>query len=227
MAARQEYLELARSRPELFANPPGAAFQILLKESEMDEAEAFMAGQHRRNGAPTEWAKVGVVFRDQYLLLVRDAVRYADGSVGTYIREVDQDPRFVGVVILPVWQGKVLLIRHFRHATRNWHLEIPRGFGSAEDAEQSARRELTEEIGASGVVLTSLGEMYPDTGAGNGRVALFYAAVTSYDSPESIEGINEVLPTPVAQFEQMIGHCRLDDGYVLAAYARAKARGLI
>lgn len=193
----------------------------------MDEAEAFMADQLRRDGAPAEWATVGVVFRDQYLLLVRDAVRYSDGSVGTYIRELDLDPRIAGVAILPVWQEKVLLIRHFRHATRAWHLEIPRGFGSAEDAEQSARRELAEEIGASGVVLTSLGEMYPDTGIGNSRVALFYAAVVSYGSPESIEGINEVLPTSIAEFEQMIGQCHLDDGYLLAAYGRAKARGLI
>jgi ADP-ribose pyrophosphatase len=227
LGARQQYLELVRSRPELFANPPGAAFHILLDESEMDEAEAFMADQLRRIGAPAEWATVGVVFRDQYLLLVRDAVRYYDGSVGTYIREVVLEPRIVGVAILPVWQDKVLLIRHFRHATRAWHLEIPRGFGSAEDAEQSACQELAEEIGASGVVLTSLGEIYPDTGLGNSRVALFYAVVTSYGSPESMEGISEVLPTPVADFEQMIGGCRLDDGYLLAAYGRAKARGLM
>lgn len=227
MGARQQYLELAQSRPELFANPPGAAFHILLGEGEMNEAEAFMAGQLRQRGEPAEWATVGVVFRDQYLLIVRDAVRFPDGSVGTYIREVNLDPLIVGVVILPVWQGKVLLIRHFRHATRAWHLEIPRGFGSAEGAEQNAQRELSEEIGASKASLTSLGEIYPDAGAGNSRVALFYADVTSYGSPEALEGISEVLPTPVAEFEQMIGQGRLDDGYLLAAYGRAKARGLI
>lgn len=226
MSARQQYLELVRSRPDLFANPPGAAFRILLKEDEINEAETYMANRHQRNGSPTEWATVGVVFQDQYLLLVRDAVRYSDGSLGTYIRMIDPDPRFLGVVILPVWQGKVLLIRHFRHATRTWHLEIPRGFGSAEDTEDSARRELTEEIGASGVEFTSLGEMYPDSGAGNDRVALFYAVITSYERPEAIEGISEILPTPVVEFEKMIGTGLLDDGYLLAAYARAKARGL-
>jgi ADP-ribose pyrophosphatase len=227
MDARQEYLKLVRSRPELFVNPPGAAFQILLGESEMDEAEAFMAGYLQRKDAPAEWATVGVAFRDQYLLLVRDAVRYADGSIGTYIREVDLDPRVVGVVILPVWDGKVLLIRHFRHATRKWHLEIPRGFGSAEGAEESARRELAEEIGASGATMTSLGEMYPDTGVGNNRVALFHAAVTAFGPPEQMEGITEILPTPVADFEHMIGNAALDDGYLLAAYGRAKAQGLL
>lgn len=227
MDARQQYLELVRSRPELFANPPGAAFHILLGESEMNEAQAFMAGQLQRVGAPPEWATVGVVFRDQYLLIVRDAVRYSDGSVGTYIREVALDPRLRGVAILPVWQEKILLIRHFRHATRTWHLEIPRGFGLAEAAEESARRELAEEIGASEARLTNLGEMHPDTGVGNGRVALFYAVVPAYDRPEVIEGISEILPTAVTDFEQMIAECVLDDGYLLAAYGRAKARGLI
>jgi ADP-ribose pyrophosphatase len=227
MDARQRYLELTRLRPELFTNPPGAAFYILLRESEINEAEAYMAGRHQRNGTPEEWATVGVVFQDQYLLLVRDAVRYSDGSLGTYIRMIDPDPRFLGVVILPVWQGKVLLIRHFRHATRTWHLEIPRGFGSAEDAEESAKRELAEEIGAPEATFTRLGEMYPDSSAGNSRVALFHAAVTSYGRPETIEGISDVLPTPVAEFEQMISEYVLDDGYLLAAYARAKARDLI
>jgi ADP-ribose pyrophosphatase len=227
MDARGQYLEIARSRPDLFENPPGAAFHILLGASEMDQAEASMADRLRRNGAPAEWATVGVAFRDQYLLILRDAVRYADGSFGTYIREVGLDPRYVGVVILPVWHGKVLLIRHFRHATRRWHLEIPRGFGSADGAEESAMRELAEEIGASGIELTALGEIYPDTGAANGRVALFYAAVAAYDRPEALEGIDEILPTLVADFEQMIGQGQLDDGYLLAAYGRAKARGLI
>ena len=227
MDARQQYLDLVRSRPQLFVNPPSAAFHILLDQSEIEQAEASMADHLRRHAAPAEWATVGVVYRDQYRLLVRDAVRYVDGSLGTYIRELAVDPRFLGVAILPVWQDNVLLIRHFRHATRMWHLEIPRGFGTAEDAEESARRELAEEIGASGAALTSLGEMYPDTGAGDSRVALFYAAVTAFGGPEAFEGIDEILPTPVADFEQMIGRFTLDDGYLLATYGRAKARGLI
>jgi hypothetical protein len=54
MDARQQYLDLVRSRPELFVNPPGAAFHILLGESEMHQAESSVADRLRRNGAPTE-----------------------------------------------------------------------------------------------------------------------------------------------------------------------------
>jgi ADP-ribose pyrophosphatase len=211
----------------LFRNPEGAAFVILLDEADIRQAEAHVAGQLAKLGAPKEWAEVGVAFRDQYVFLLRDAVRFTDGSLGTYIRTVAPEDSFPGVVMLPVWQRQVLLIRHFRHATRGWHLEVPRGFGSDPDPRVSAQRELTEEIGASDIELTDLGEVYADAGADNSAVALFYAEIGSYGAPELHEGITEILPTPLAEFERMIADGELDDGYLLAAYARAKARKLI
>jgi ADP-ribose pyrophosphatase len=227
MGDRADYRALIEKYPDLFRNPPGAAFEILLDEADIQRAEQRMAELLGKFGAPPEWSRVGIAFRDQYVLILRDAVRYVDGSLGTYIRAVDPRPTFRGVVVLPLWHGQVLLIRHFRHATRSWHLEIPRGAGSASDPRESAQRELAEEIGASAVRLIELGEVYPDTGLTNSRVALFCAEVESYDAPEAIEGITEILPTSVVQFEEMIGNGELEDGYLLAAYARAKARGLI
>jgi ADP-ribose pyrophosphatase len=225
MNNRDNYFALVKAHPELFRNPPGAGFEILLDEPGISQAEQRMAEQLQAAGAPAEWARVGVAFRDQYGLILRDAVRYADGSVGTYIRMIA--PPFPGVVILPIWQDQVLLIRHFRHATRSWHLEIPRGFGTDADTRKSAGRELTEEIGATGIRLTELGDMYPDTGISDSRVALFHAEVSSYGKPDALEAITDVLPTPVSEFERMIADNELSDGYVLAAYARAKAKNLL
>jgi ADP-ribose pyrophosphatase len=224
---RQEYREMVASHPDLFSNPPDAAFEIVLDERDIKRAEDHMAGLLTAAGAPAEWANVGVAFRDQYVLILRDAVRFSDGSLGTYIRMVNTTPEVLGVVTLPVWQGQVLLIRHFRHATRRWHLEIPRGFGSTANKQQDALRELSEEIGASGISLTELGEMYPDAGADNSRVALFLAEVEAYGKPESAEGINEIRPVAISEFERMIRDGVLDDGFLLAAYARAKARRLL
>jgi ADP-ribose pyrophosphatase len=224
---RTDYFALAKARPELFRNPEGSAFVILLDEAEISQAEAHVAAQLAASGAPTEWAEVGVAFRDQYVLLLRDAVRFADGSLGTYIRIVEPENSFQGVAILPVWQGQVLLIRHFRHATRAWHLEVPRGFGTDPDAAVSARRELVEEIDASNIELTELGEIYADAGANSSAVALFYAEIATYGAPELHEGITAILPTPLPEFERMIADGELEDGYLLAAYARARARKLI
>ena len=221
------YLSLARSRPELFRNPPKAGFEILLQETEIRQAEEHMAERLRHAGAPQEWAQVGVAFRDQYVLILRDAVRFPDGSLGTYIRSVPPGGSFLGVVILPIWHGQVVLVRHFRHATRAWHLELPRGFGTDHDAKESARHELIEEIDASDVQLVNLGEAYPDTGIGSSRVAFFYASIGSFGQPEVLEAITDILPTPVAEFERMIRDGELTDGYLLAAYGLAKARNLI
>lgn len=221
------YMSLVRSHPELFSNPPNAGYEILLQETEIRQAEERVAELLRRGGAPPEWAQVGVAFRDQYVLFLRDAVRYPDGSLGTYIRSVTPRGAFPGVVILPIWQGQVLLIRHFRHSTRAWHLELPRGFGTSGDVRESARRELTEEIDAADVELTDLGESYPDTGIGSSRVAFFYASIGSFGKPEAFEAITDILPTPVAELERMIRDGELTDGYLLTAYGLAKARNLI
>lgn len=221
------YLALVRTRPELFANPPGAGFEILLEDADIRQAQDYMADKLESAGAPAEWAEVGVAFRDQYLFLLRDAVRFPDGSLGTYIRFIEPDGAFPGVVILPVWNDQVLLIRHFRHATRRWHLEIPRGFGVSADARESARIELQEEIGAQEIQLTALGETYPDAGADAGCVEMFYASVGSFEMPELHEAITDILPTPVPEFERMIREGELKDGYLLAAYGLAKAKNLI
>src|SRR5215469_7265599 len=189
MSDRAAYFALVSSRPDMFRNPPGASFEILLDEADIHQAEQAVAQKLADSSAPTEWAEVGIAFRDQYVTLLRDAVRFADGSLGTYIRMVEPEASFPGVVVLPVWKGQILLIRHFRHATRAWHLEIPRGFGLSADPAESARTELTEEIGASAATLTQLGEVYPDAGADNSKIGIFYAEVESYGQPDAQEGI--------------------------------------
>jgi ADP-ribose pyrophosphatase len=227
VTSRADYFALAKARPELFVNPPGAGFEILMKEDEIRQAEAHMEEELAKGGGSPEWARVGIAFRDQYIMILRDAVRFRDGPLGTYIRLVDLHPELLGVVILPLWQQNVLLIRHFRHATRSSHLEIPRGFGIAVYSAESARQEMWEEIRATVSQLVELGEFYPDGGARSDRVALFLAEVESYGERELKEAITEILPTPIPEFERMIASGELADGFLLAAYARAKAKGLI
>ena len=227
MSSRSEYFALVEAHPEQFANPPGAGFEILLTEEEIEQAESHMKRKLSESGGSPEWARVGIAFRDQYVMIVRDAVRFRNGQLGTYIRSWSPNPGHLGVVVLPLWQGNVLLVRHFRHETRMWHLEIPRGFGSSANTEESARQELREEIGATAVRLAELGLAMPDAGASKGSVALFLAEVESYGRPDANEGITDIVPTPVPRFEQMIAEGELTDGFLLAAYARAKARQLI
>ena len=58
-------------------------------------------------------------------------------------------------------------------------------------------------------------------------MAFFAAAIGSFGQPEKLEGITDIVPTPVAEFERMIRDGELTDGFLLAAYGMAKARNLI
>jgi len=228
MSTLAEYLAFARAHPERFVNPPEGGFMILLGRDEIREVEAQMAQKLQAKGLPTEWAQVGIVYQDQYGMILRDAVRFPDGSLGTCIRSVDEDERAPGVVVLPLYQGQVLLIRHFRHGSRTWHLEVPQGFGiPGLTSEESIRLELQEEISATVSRLVSLGQFHPDTSVGANVIELFYADIESYGDVELQEGITELLPTPVAEVERMIRENEIDNVFLLVTYARAKLQGLL
>lgn len=226
MSTREEYFAFAETHPNLFVNPPGAGFTILLDEDEIREAEAMMTQWLKSKELPTEWAQVGIAYRDQYRMILRDAVRFPNRIAGTYIRIVrDGVP---GVIVFPIYQGQILLIRHFRHSTRTWHLEVPRGYGEeGASGEENARRELKEEIGATISRLVALGQAYPDTGALSEYNNFFYAEVESYGTVEADEAIVELIPTSIADFERMIRDNEIEDGFTLAAYGLAKAKGLL
>ena len=42
MSSRSEYFDLAESYPEAFANPPGAGFELLLDEGDIQQAEGIV-----------------------------------------------------------------------------------------------------------------------------------------------------------------------------------------
>lgn len=227
MLQRDRYLALMRERPDLFVNPPDAPITIVLDEEGMRAVETHMAERLAAKGLPREWAQVGIAHEDQYLMLLRDAVRFPDGSPGTYIRTVAPAGGAPGVIVLPVYEGNVLLLRHFRHGPRSWLLECPRGFGEPGfSSAENARRELGEEI--AGVVqrLVPLGPLHIDGGGGQVD-ELFYAELDDYGAHDQMEGIAEVMAVPMAELDRMIAEAEITDGYTLAAYARAKARGLL
>jgi ADP-ribose pyrophosphatase len=98
------------------------------------------------------------IFRGRMVGMRVDTLRGADG--GDYTREVVEYG--VAVVIVPVQHdGRLLLVRQYRHPARAWLLELPAGGVDARDAspEAAALRELREETGHSGT-LRRIGGMY-------------------------------------------------------------------
>jgi ADP-ribose pyrophosphatase len=96
---------------------------------------------------------------DGHLLGVRvDTLRLADGT--SYTREIIEYG--TAVVLVPIaTDGRLLLVRQYRHATRCWLLELPAGGVDERDAspEAAALRELREETGHRGT-LTRIGGMF-------------------------------------------------------------------
>jgi ADP-ribose pyrophosphatase len=223
----EEYLALVQKYPALFENPSDDCITVLLDRAEIVRVEEEVGQRLVKQGLPAAWARIGIVYQDQYITTLRDAVRFPDGTLGTYTRNVvvDSTP---GVIVLPMYQGQILLIRHFRHATRSWHLEIPRGYGiPGASGEENARRELDEEIGGKCARLISLGQMHPDSGITSDNLELFYAELQSYGKPEVSEAINAILPISAAEFEELIRANKITDSFTIVAYARAKLHGVI
>jgi ADP-ribose diphosphatase len=229
IARRSMYDDLRESFPELFANPPGAAFEILTDPADVATAEQTRSAELARVGLPPMTAETGVVFMDPYLMVVRDAVRTRSGAYGTYGRMISPG-NAPGVVVLPRTPDGVVLVNHFRHATRSWHLELPRGFGTpgGENAADDAARELREEIGVDAGVLHDLGVLYPDTGATSTPVRLFLAEVTDTPMPAGAdEGIDAIRIVTPDELGTLIGSGEINDGFTIAAYTRAVLRGFL
>jgi ADP-ribose pyrophosphatase len=220
------YTVLRGSFPELFVNPPGAGFEILLDPDDIAAAQVAQAEELARDGMPASMAETGVVYMDPYVMILRDAVRRPSGALGTYIRAVPSG-NAAGVVILPVHNGQVVLVRHFRHSTRDWQWELPRGFGmpGAEPADD-ARRELADEIGVPAVALHDLGAIHPDTGLAVTAVRLFLAEITDEPRPaDTEEGITQVRHVSPTELGELIRDETIKDGFTITAYARAVLRG--
>ncbi len=137
-----------------------------------------------------QFSRVGIVSEDPYWIWIRDAVYFPKGVSGTYDRLISHSS---GVAVLPVLpSGEIVLNLNYRHATRSWELEIPRGGTLPEETfEEAALRELKEETGCIASSLTFLGEMAPDTGVLSSVTPLFLAQISERQesTPESSEAI--------------------------------------
>lgn len=198
------YDQLRTDRPDLFHNEPDG-IQIL----------------------PTTPGH-GVIYQDRWITLLRDRVQFPDGATGSYNRLLSTTPT-PGCVILPILGDQIILIEHYRHSTRRWHLEIPRGCGApTQTREETAIRELAEEIGGTAEQLWDLGSVHPDTGIlGGDPVGLFAAQVSSVGEIDGHEGIRRMIRVSVGEVEQMVIRGEVTDGFTLAALYRARLFGVL
>jgi ADP-ribose pyrophosphatase len=225
----KSYLALMQDHPELFRNE-GYPLTIIRSESEIVSWQETQRQRLSHDSLPLQWAEIGILAQDPYFIVLRDLVVFPDGSTKGYVRSIHSANLCdtFGVIMLPILENRVLLVNHFRHSTRQWHLEIPRGFGEPGlSMEANVARELEEEVGAEIDELSSLGILYPETGFESQRVEMFLARLASVRAPEVNEGIESFVWVTLGEFEDWIANGKINDGFTIAAYTRAKLKGLI
>lgn len=176
------------------------------------------------SSARTRLSPLGLVYRDDYIFIVRDAVRFPSGAIGTYIRIFTSSEKVGGVCIVPIYRGKVTFIRQFRHATRSWHVEIPRGFAEpGATPQQNAARELTEEVGVESKNWHSLGYIFADTGLIGSSIAVFAAEFDEHPTAFGDTGQAELLLADWDEIDNMVAAELIDDAVTLAALAKYRS----
>jgi ADP-ribose pyrophosphatase len=227
MSPLERYHALLRDRPSLARNLDGG-ITVVAEPAEIARIEATMAEQFVAQGMPREWARAGVFYEDPYILVLRDAVVFPDGKPGLYHRVIAHHDEPTGVAILARYQGKLVLIRHFRHPGRAWHWEIPRGaVGADEDPAEMARTELAEEVGGTVASTLQLGIVHGATALMRHLVVLIYAELDSIGAPALGEGIAEIRLVAPAEMESMIAAGEITDSFTVAAVYHARLRGLL
>lgn len=224
-ARHARYLAYVADYPQWFA---GAADGLVIATDTQAIAriEDEMARRYAAVGHAPEWAQVGVRYQDPYLMVLVDAVTFPDGGVGVHHRVVRPAGDTSGVAILPVLDGKIVLIRHFRHPLRRWCWEIPRGaIERGASAEDTVRVELAEEIEGRVAEVEPLGEMYGATGFMGLAVKLYLARLTAYGAPALGEGVAEVRLVGVEECEAMIRRSEIVDSFTLGAFLHARLKG--
>ena len=129
------------------------------------------------------------VFKGSLLDIYVDEVQVHNGK--RKVREYTKHPGAAAVIpILP--DGKIGLIRHYRYPTNQIHIEVPAGkIDPGEEIEETAKRELQEEIGYSPQKLTFLTKINPCIGYSDESIWLYLGEdlekVEQIKTDESIE----------------------------------------
>ena len=185
-------------------------------------------GEHQRGEiellAPDESGDFGIKYEDPYVILVRDRVRFPGGKEGGYIRLINRGELAgsPGAVMVPLWAGSVVFIRIFRHATRCWEWELPRGFHEAGLTEvENARKEIQEELGVDVSSAHKIGVLNSNTGLLTGLIGVYAVELAADPStggrPQAAESIQSIRLVPQAELHAFIAREGVRCGISLAA----------
>jgi ADP-ribose pyrophosphatase len=163
------------------------------------------------------------VFKGKVLTLNLEQVQLPNGKVAEL--EIAHHPGGAAVVALDR-DGRVCLLRQFRHAAGGWITELPAGkLDDREPPLQCARRELAEEAGMSAARWDHLGQFFSSPGVLTEVIHVFLARdlAPCAAAPEDHE-VFDASWVPLAEAVGLAATARLQDAKTLVGLAWAHAR---
>lgn len=249
----QAYLQFLKMFDETLG-PTGDSLkgeiEIVMEPEQILEIEQLQKKRLSKRGLTSKEAErmsqCGIIQTDTYWIWVRDAVVFPSGHKGTYNRVIWRSavdgPG--NVAILPVSKdGRIVLNLNYRHSTRGFEVEIPRGgrlYG--ETPEKACRRELRAETGCLTDRQVYLGSITPDTSTVTTVTPVFLGYISeqiesNQEPSEAIIGLltltkEEVKEAFVRGFVEIeikgeIKKIPFRDSFLAFALLQAEARGLI
>ena len=172
-------------------------------------------GKVKAGKGTAEILRSEMIYQGRVFGLRRDEVVEPSGLRAT--REVITHPG--SVVVLPVLpDGRIVMIRQYRHATRQYLWELVAGRKEPEETpKEGAARELLEETGYRAKRFKVFLDVFPTPGFLEERMYLLLAeGLTAGEAqPEEDEKI-EVRPFKLKELKQMIKSGRLKDAKSIA-----------
>lgn len=159
------------------------------------------------------------IYQGRAVKLRVDTIEKPDGKKTT--REIVEHADCVAVVVLDEREN-VVMVRQYREAVGKTLLEIPAGgIDAAEDAEESVRRELQEEIGFLPQKIEKIGGFYSTPGYCTEYLYLYLATdlKPSRLKAEDTEDI-EVVRVPLSQIPALIASGDICDAKSIAGLLR-------
>lgn len=156
------------------------------------------------------------LLKGKFLHVIRDTVRLPDGGSAT--REYVLHPGAVAVVPL-LDDGRIVLERQYRHATRQVMIEIPAGkLDAGEGALVCGQRELLEETGYVAREWAYAFTTYPTVAYSDEAIEVWFARGLSHQGAKLDQGeFLEVFTATPQEFLGWVREGRIVDSKTLAA----------
>ena len=171
---------------------------------------------------PPEVLSSEEVYRGRLISVARDTVR--EGEV-TYVREVVRHPGGAGIVTC-FDDGTTALVRQYRHPARAYVLEIPAGkLDPGESPDQTAARELEEELGVVAARLERLSEFYTTPGFCAEKLWVFLATdLRETALRREADEIMDVVRVPLASALALVTSGEIEDAKTIIGLTLAARR---